>query len=93
MGVGGQRHAPAASPPEMTQSKYNSYTKQVCVCLFRHAASHESISSQNSVLLHDLCRRVCEPQLSSVVTNEAVLWTLSDNARVGGPLTGLRFMR
>ena len=34
------------------------------VGLFLHDALHEGTSSQNSVLLYDLCRWVCELQLS-----------------------------
>jgi hypothetical protein len=38
-----------------------------------HQAPHDSISSQNSVLLHKLHHKVCEPQLSDMNTNVAVL--------------------
>jgi len=38
-----------------------------------HNAPHDGISSQNSVLLHSLRHRVCEPQLSDMNSNVAVL--------------------
>jgi hypothetical protein len=36
-------------------------------------ASHGGASSQNSLLVHDLYRRVCEPQLLFVAVNAVVL--------------------
>jgi len=46
--------------------------------LFPHDALHEDTSSQNSVLLYDLCRRVCELQLSymGAVTTSACSLTI-----------------
>jgi hypothetical protein len=41
--------------------------------LFLHHTPHEVITSQNSVLLHDLRRTVCEPHLSCMAASTVVL--------------------
>lgn len=40
---------------------------------FFHHALYEGTSSQNSILFYELCRRVCELQLTHVDVNAAVL--------------------
>jgi hypothetical protein len=56
-----------------TETQPSWVPKQRTVGLFIHHAPHESTSSQNYVMLHELCRTIREGQLSYVEITPAVL--------------------
>jgi len=52
--------------------------------LFPQRAHHEATSSENLVLLHDLCRRSFEPKLLFIVDQVAVIIDVSQ-IKIKGP--------